>query len=324
MRVDADISGGSMQVRCVPVPAREASSIVGLSVSEYRGPRCEGPSSKRASVGPRGKGVPGSPSGKGVTGSPRGKDVSGSPIGKGAPGRSTALRLRGRRVAPTSLRCTEAWPAARLAAFASLNALRQSRRVRHTSSLTRAATRPRLAGCAGPGGPAVRQAQPVLRTACVKAHLLGAAQARCGLHGHAFAGAWVVRNEREGASPNRPPPPCPHSRKRAKRQASVALPMPRGPASSQAWCSRPLRWAASIAASAGSWPSSRAVRHGGDQSYGHSSFSSSLASTLVLARAITALSFRTASALRFSSPALLGRCPRLRGRRGHEHRDCDS
>lgn len=200
MRVDADISGGSMQVRCVPVPAREASSIVGLSVSEYRGPRCEGPSSKRASVGPRGKGVPGSPSGKGVTGSPRGKDVSGSPIGKGAPGRSTALRLRGRRVAPTSLRCTEAWPAARLAAFASLNALRQWRRVRHTSSLTRAATRPRLAGCAGPGGPAVRQAQPVLRTACVKAHLLGAAQARCGLHGHAFAGAWVVRNEREEPS----------------------------------------------------------------------------------------------------------------------------
>src|SRR5580700_136193 len=38
--------------------------------------------------------------------------------------------------------------------------------------------------------------------------------------------------------------------------------------------------------SAASWPSRRSRRHGGGQSYGHSSFSSSLASLLVLPRAI--------------------------------------
>src|SRR4030088_2184492 len=62
--------------------------------------------------------------------------------------------------------------------------------------------------------------------------------------------------------------------------------MPRGPASSQAWCRRPLCWAASMLFSAASWPSRRLLRQGGGQSYGHSSFSSSLASALVLPLAI--------------------------------------
>ncbi|MCW5632532.1 MAG: ABC transporter permease [Rubrivivax sp.] len=43
---------------------------------------------------------------------------------------------------------------------------------------TRADPRPGLAGRAGPGGPAARQAQTVHRTVCVRARLLGAADAR--------------------------------------------------------------------------------------------------------------------------------------------------
>ena len=87
--------------------------------------------------------------------------------GKGLPGQSTALLLRGRRCAPTSLRCSAAWPAVELAA------LRQWRRVSLRGALTHAATRPAL---------------------------LGAAQARRGLSGHAFAGAVVLRREREEPS----------------------------------------------------------------------------------------------------------------------------
>src|SRR6185503_12021208 len=97
-------------------------------------------------------------------------------------------------------------------------------------------------------------------------------------------GASVATSRLSGA-PNRPPA-CPASRKRAKRQASVALPMPRGPVSSQAWCSLPTCCAASIVRSAVSWPTSRSLRHGGGQSYGHSSFSNSAGSALTLARAI--------------------------------------
>ena len=41
-----------------------------------------------------------------------------------------------------------------------------------TKRALRADLEPRLAGRAGPGGPAVRQAQTVLRTVCVRAHLL--------------------------------------------------------------------------------------------------------------------------------------------------------
>ena len=85
--------------------------------------------------------------------------------GKGVPGQSTALHLRGRRVAPTSLRCSVLQPAAELAAFASLTALKQLRRVSLRSALARAA------------------ASPVL---------LGAPQARRGLPGHAFAATVVA------------------------------------------------------------------------------------------------------------------------------------
>ena len=66
--------------------------------------------------------------------------------GKGACGQSVALHGGGRRCAPTPLRCSVAWPAAELASFASLTALRQPRRVRWTMRAARAATRPALLG----------------------------------------------------------------------------------------------------------------------------------------------------------------------------------
>ena len=56
----------------------------------------------------------------------------------------------------------------------------------------RAATSPGLAGRAGPAGPAVRKAQTVHRTVCVRAHLLGAPEARHVLHTPAFADSAVV------------------------------------------------------------------------------------------------------------------------------------
>jgi len=96
--------------------------------------------------------------------------------GKGVPGQSTALHLRGRRCAPTSLRCSAAWPAAELASLTSFAALRQWRRVSLQSALARAATRPAL---------------------------LGASQARRGLSGHAFADtavACVENSAREESS----------------------------------------------------------------------------------------------------------------------------
>jgi len=96
--------------------------------------------------------------------------------GKDVPGQSTGLHLRGRRCAPTSLRCSAAWPAAELAALTSFAALRQWRRVSLQSALARAATRPPL---------------------------LGASQARRGLSGHAFADtavACVENSAREESS----------------------------------------------------------------------------------------------------------------------------
>jgi hypothetical protein len=117
--------------------------------------------------------------------------------GKGVPGQSTALHLRGRRVAPTALAlqaaparasrplarrsrstgspasglaCSVLQPAAELAALTAFAALRQWRRVSSRSALARAA------------------ASPVL---------LGAPQARRGLPGHAFAGAFVRLYARE-------------------------------------------------------------------------------------------------------------------------------
>ncbi len=97
----------------------------------------------------------------------------GSSSGKGLPGQSTALHLRGRRCAPTSLRCSAVWHAAELASLTAFAALRQWRRVSLRSALTRAATR-----------------HP----------LLGAPQARRSLSGNAFAGNRVVRHAREEPS----------------------------------------------------------------------------------------------------------------------------
>jgi hypothetical protein len=151
----------------------------------------------------------------------------GGSCGKGAPGQSTALHLRGRRVAPTALAlqaaparasrplarrsrstgspasglaCSVLQPAAELASLTAFAALRQWRRVSSRSALTRAAASAGLAGRAGRGRPAVRKAQAVPRTACVPAHLLGAAQARRGLPGHAFAVAFVLLHPREEPS----------------------------------------------------------------------------------------------------------------------------
>ena len=66
--------------------------------------------------------------------------------GKGAPGQSAALRFRGRRKAPTALRCSATWPVAQLTSLTAFAAFKQSRRVRHASALARAATRPALLG----------------------------------------------------------------------------------------------------------------------------------------------------------------------------------
>ena len=88
--------------------------------------------------------------------------------GKGVPRQSTALRLRGRRFAPTSLRCSVLQPADELASLTSFVALKQCRRVSLRSALARAA------------------ASPVL---------LGAPQARRGLSGHAFADTAVACSE---------------------------------------------------------------------------------------------------------------------------------
>ncbi len=95
------------------------------------------------------------------------------PRGKGVPGQSAALLLRGRRRAPTSLRCSAAWPAAELASLTSFVALKQWRRVSSRNALARAAPRPVL---------------------------LGAPQARRSMPGHAFADAFVVRMEGEEPS----------------------------------------------------------------------------------------------------------------------------
>ncbi len=77
----------------------------------------------------------------------RGRDeLRGRSLGKGAPGQSTALHLRGRRLAPTSLRCSVLQPAAELASLTAFAALRQWRRVSPRCALARAAASPVLLG----------------------------------------------------------------------------------------------------------------------------------------------------------------------------------
>jgi hypothetical protein len=118
--------------------------------------------------------------------------------GKGAPGQSTALHLRGRRCALTALRCSVSRPRYSTHCAHCVRSVQTIATGQITKRAARAATSPGLAGRAGRGRPAVRKAQAVPRTACVPAHLLGAAQARRGLPGHAFAVA--LRNEREEPS----------------------------------------------------------------------------------------------------------------------------
>jgi hypothetical protein len=120
--------------------------------------------------------------------------------GKGVPGQSTALHLRGRRFAPTALRCSVSRPRRSTHCAHCVRSVQTIATSQFTSALARAATSPSLAGRAGRGRPAVRKAQAVPRTACVPAHLLGAAQARRGLPGHAFAVAFVLLHPREEPS----------------------------------------------------------------------------------------------------------------------------
>jgi hypothetical protein len=137
--------------------------------------------------------------GKGVRGraTARRPWAFGSSRGKGAPGQSTALHLRGRRVAPTALRCSVSWPRRSTHCAHCVRSVQTIATGQITKRAARAATSPGLAGRAGRGRPAVRKAQAVPRTACVPAHLLGAAQARRGLSAHAFAVAFVLLHPRE-------------------------------------------------------------------------------------------------------------------------------
>ena len=107
--------------------------------------------------------------------------------GKGTPGQAAALRLGGRRCAPTPLRCSVSWPRRRTHYAPCGRCVRTASTSQKTKRAARAATSPGLAGRAGPGGPAVRKAQAVPRTACVPAHLLGTSEARLHLPGRAFA-----------------------------------------------------------------------------------------------------------------------------------------
>src|SRR5882672_4853007 len=59
--------------------------------------------------------------------------------GKAADGYAPALGCGGRRFAPTPLRCSASWPAEQLASLPAVVPLKQSRRVRRRSALTRAA-----------------------------------------------------------------------------------------------------------------------------------------------------------------------------------------
>ncbi len=93
--------------------------------------------------------------------------------GKGMPGQATALHLRGRRVAPTALRCSGSRPRrsthfAHCVRYVQTNPMGQ-----FTKRAARAATSPVL---------------------------LGAPQARRGLSEHAFAVAFALRNKREEPS----------------------------------------------------------------------------------------------------------------------------
>jgi len=66
--------------------------------------------------------------------------------GKVAPGQAAPLRLGGRRCAPTPLRCSVAWPVAKLTALTSFAAFKQTATSQLLKRAARAATRPAMLG----------------------------------------------------------------------------------------------------------------------------------------------------------------------------------
>jgi hypothetical protein len=114
-----------------------------------------------------------------------------SECGKGAWGQAAALRWGGRRCAPTPLRCSVLRPRRRTRYAVCSRSAQTAAPSQMLMRAARAAASPGLAGRAGPGGPAVRMAQTVPRTVCVRAHLLGTPKARCSLPPRAFAASVV-------------------------------------------------------------------------------------------------------------------------------------
>ncbi len=148
--------------------------------------------------------------------------------GKGACRQAYALRWSGRRCAPTVLRCSVSWPVAELTALSSFAPFKQAATSQITKRAARAATSPGLAGRAGPGGPAVRQAQTVLRTVYVRAHLLGAPEAHSSLPARAFAATPLLVQRKAKAVPERRAAPgggdfCGDEERRAEVGARSAL-----------------------------------------------------------------------------------------------------
>ena len=121
---------------------------------------------------------------------------------KSRPGSRLRFDFDARLCEPFPLRCSVLRPGAELTSFAALTAFRQPRPVSLRSALRARAESPGLASRAGPGGPAVRKAQAVPRTACVPADLLGVEQALRRLPCRAFAGASFafVANTQAGGS----------------------------------------------------------------------------------------------------------------------------
>ncbi len=123
--------------------------------------------------------------------------------GKGVCGQAYALRWSGRRCAPTALRCSVSWPCRRTRFVRCAHCTQTAATSQITTRAAREATSPGLAGRAGPGGPAVRQAQTVLRTVCVRAHLLGAPEARSSLPARAFSAESLLVRRKAALVPER-------------------------------------------------------------------------------------------------------------------------
>ncbi len=108
--------------------------------------------------------------------------------GKGTSGQAASLHWGGLRAAKTSLRCSISWPRRRTHFAHCVRCVRTSATSQLTIRASCGATSPGLAGRAGPVGPAVRKAQAVHRTACLRVHLLGTPEALRVLPERAFGG----------------------------------------------------------------------------------------------------------------------------------------